>query len=123
MISKVAPTGCFVYVTLPGQTAPVTAARFELTKDRRDIALGRLVYGRHYLARADAVPVDPIELRLASRTYETVGMQACSARCAARDRTIGGVASSSDTLGRPNSTTWTTCCTHPTTARARSASD
>ena len=75
MTSKVTPTECFVYITLPGQTAPVTAARFELTKDRRDIAIGRLVYGRSYLARADAVPIDPIELRLAGQTYETVGMK------------------------------------------------
>ncbi|MGE0232477.1 MAG: type II toxin-antitoxin system HipA family toxin [Flavobacteriaceae bacterium] len=75
MISKVTPTECFVYITLPGQTAPVTAARFELTKERRDVAIGRLVYGRSYLARAEAVPIDPIELRLAGQTYETVGMK------------------------------------------------
>ncbi len=62
-------------MTLPGQTAPVTAARFELAKDRRDIATGRLVYGRSYLARPDAVPIDPIELKLSNRTYETVGMK------------------------------------------------
>jgi serine/threonine-protein kinase HipA len=62
-------------MTLPGQTAQVTAARFELTRDRRDIAIGRLVYGRSYLARADAVPVDPIELRLSTATYQTVGLK------------------------------------------------
>jgi serine/threonine-protein kinase HipA len=75
MISKVTPTECFVYMTLPGQTAPVTAARFELTKNRRDIPIGRLVYGRSYLARADAVPIDPINLKLSNQTYETVGMK------------------------------------------------
>ena len=74
MISKPTPTECFVYITLPGQTTPVTAARFELTADRRGIATGRLVYGRTYLARADAVPIDPIELTLSDRTYETTGM-------------------------------------------------
>jgi serine/threonine-protein kinase HipA len=75
MISKPTPTECFVYITLPGQTTPVTAARFELTADRRGIATGRLVYGRTYLARADAVPIDPIELKLSDRTYETTGMK------------------------------------------------
>ncbi len=75
MISKPTPTECFVYITLPGQTTPVTAARFELTTNRRGIATGRLVYGRTYLARADAVPIDPIELKLSDRTYETTGMK------------------------------------------------
>jgi serine/threonine-protein kinase HipA len=75
MISKPTPTECFVYITLPGQTTPVTAARFELTADRRGIATGRLVYGRTYLARANAVPIDPIELKLSDRTYETTGMK------------------------------------------------
>ena len=75
MISKPTPTECFVYITLPGQTTPVTAARFELTADRRGIATGRLVYGRTYLARADAVPIDPNEMKLSDRTYETTGMK------------------------------------------------
>lgn len=74
MISKASPAECFVYMTLPGQTAPVTAARFALTRNRHDVAVGRLVYGRTYLARPDAVPIDPIALRLADRTYETLGM-------------------------------------------------
>src|ERR1700756_2892606 len=68
--NKPAPA-CFVYVWLPGQTQAVTAGRFELTKDRREIALGRFVYGRSYLARADAVAIDPVELKLSGGTYET----------------------------------------------------
>jgi serine/threonine-protein kinase HipA len=74
MISEPSPTGCFVYITLPGATEPVTAARFELTTDRTGAALGRLVYGKTYLARGDAVPFDPVELRLGSRVYETTVM-------------------------------------------------
>jgi len=54
-------TQCYVYITLPGQTEAVTAGRFELTKDRRANALGRFVYGKSYLARANAVAIDPIE--------------------------------------------------------------
>lgn len=33
-----APGECFVYITLPGETAPVTAGRFALTVDRRGVA-------------------------------------------------------------------------------------
>jgi hypothetical protein len=42
-----------------------------LDTDRRGVATGRFVYGKSYLARANAVPVDPVELKLANRVYET----------------------------------------------------
>jgi serine/threonine-protein kinase HipA len=74
MISEPSPTGCFVYITLPGATEPVTAACFELTTDRTGAPLGRLVYGKTYLLRGDAVAFDPVELRLGSRVYETTVM-------------------------------------------------
>jgi serine/threonine-protein kinase HipA len=60
-----------VYITLPGATEAVTAARFEHAKTRAGVPLGRLVYGQSYLERADAVPFDPVELKLAPRAYET----------------------------------------------------
>ncbi|MGQ0834704.1 MAG: type II toxin-antitoxin system HipA family toxin [Gammaproteobacteria bacterium] len=63
---------CYVYIALPGETELITAGRFELTRDRRDVPLGRFVYGRRYRERPDAVPIDPIELKLSSRVYETV---------------------------------------------------
>lgn len=63
---------CFVYITLPGQIDPVTAGRFELSVDRRGSPLGRFVYGRSYRERPDAVAIDPIDLKLGSRVYETV---------------------------------------------------
>ncbi|MGC2224355.1 MAG: HipA domain-containing protein, partial [Methylocella sp.] len=75
MTSKPAPSECFVYITLPGTTEPVTAARFELTSDRSDTPLGRFVYGKSYLEGADAVPLDPVELKLAARVYETTAMK------------------------------------------------
>lgn len=65
---------CFVYVTLPGQVEPVTAGRYTLTEGRRGAPEGRFVYGRSYLARADAVALDPIELKLSQRTYATNGL-------------------------------------------------
>ena len=68
------PTKCFVYITLPGQTEPVTAGRFALTTDRRGTPEGRFVYGRSYLERQNAVVLDPIELKLSPRTYSTVAL-------------------------------------------------
>jgi serine/threonine-protein kinase HipA len=61
----------FVYLTLPGETSPVTAGRFELTTDAQGVSVGRFVYGRRYLARSDAVPIDPIELKLEERAFQT----------------------------------------------------
>ena len=71
MTSKNTATECFVYITLPGQTEAVTAGRFVLEKDRRGTARGRFVYGKSYLARGDAVAIDPVELKLSGVTYET----------------------------------------------------
>lgn len=65
---------CYVYIALPGGTELTTAGRLELTRDRRDVPLGRFVYGRRYRERPDAVPIDPIELKLSSRVYETVAL-------------------------------------------------
>jgi serine/threonine-protein kinase HipA len=52
----------------------VPAARFQLTVDRMGSAVGRLVYGRSYLAHRSAVPIDPVELPLAAGTFETRGL-------------------------------------------------
>ncbi len=70
MISE-APAECFVYITLPGQTEPVTAGRFTLSVNRRGAPEGRFVYGRSYLERPNVVALDPVELKLSPRTYAT----------------------------------------------------
>lgn len=75
---KAMPTGadeCFVYVTLPGEIEAVTAGRYVRETNRQGVTTGRFVYGRSYLARADAVEIDPAELKLGARTYETVLMK------------------------------------------------
>src|SRR5258708_4895952 len=59
----------------PSTNVAVYAARFELTTDRTGATLGRLVYGKSYLERSDAVPFDPVELKLTSRVYETTMMK------------------------------------------------
>lgn len=68
---------CFVHIVLPGETEFVPAARFQWLPDEGGLPLGRLIYGRRYLERREAVPLDPLELPLAPRVYET--------------RTLGGV--------------------------------
>lgn len=70
--SKENNSECFVYVTLPGETDSVTAGRFVVTRDRRGISNGQFVYGNSYLKRANAVKVDPVELRLQKGTFTTV---------------------------------------------------
>jgi serine/threonine-protein kinase HipA len=62
---------CFVYIALPGETELVTAGRFAREIDRHGVATGRFVYGAKYRARDDAVPLDPLELKLSAKTYET----------------------------------------------------
>jgi serine/threonine-protein kinase HipA len=75
MISKNPASECYVYITLPGQMPSVTAGRFALGKNRDGTALGKFVYGKSYLARYDAVEIDPIGLKLSDTTYETARLQ------------------------------------------------
>jgi serine/threonine-protein kinase HipA len=73
MTSKaVSASECFVYITLPGATSAITAGRFVLEQNQRGDPLGRFVYGRSYLNNPDAVAIDPVELQLSEKTYETV---------------------------------------------------
>ena len=50
MTSRDKPQECFVYIVLPSKTEFVTAGRFQLGKDRSGALVGRLVYGKSYLA-------------------------------------------------------------------------
>ena len=75
MTSKAGTRECFVYIALPGKTEFVTAGRFVLEADRTGVPVGGFVYGRSYLARPDAVPVDPVELKLAQTTYRTAALK------------------------------------------------
>lgn len=75
MTSNKQATECFVYITLPGQTGAVTAGRFVLAKARDGTPLGRFVYGKSYLARKEAVEIDPLELKLSDEVYETTRLR------------------------------------------------
>ena len=65
---------CFVSIVLPGQTELVLAGRLRVSRTYEGLSLGRFVYGRSYLDRPDAVELDPVELRLSRRVYETARM-------------------------------------------------
>jgi serine/threonine-protein kinase HipA len=75
MTSKLGAAECYVYIVPPGATKFVTAGRFVLDTDPSGIAMGRFVYGRSYLARPDATPIDPLELKLAQMTYRTAALK------------------------------------------------
>ena len=66
---------CFVYIVPPGATEFVTAGRFRVSAGSTGDPVGAFVYGRRYRERADAVELDPVELRLSSHVYETARME------------------------------------------------
>ena len=66
---------CFVYIVPPGATEFVTAGRFRVSAGPTGDPVGAFVYGRRYRERAEAVELDPVELRLSGRVYETARME------------------------------------------------
>ena len=66
---------CFVYIVPPGATEFVTAARFAVSNHKDGYPIGKFIYGKRYLARPDAVALDPIELVLSDAPYDTVRME------------------------------------------------
>lgn len=66
---------CFVYITLPGQTEPVTAGRYQLDTTRQGAAVGQFVYGRSYLERKDRVEFDPVELKIQVPPFRTTKLR------------------------------------------------
>jgi serine/threonine-protein kinase HipA len=66
---------CFVYITLPGKTSAVTAGKFVLEQTDSSTPLGRFVYGQSYLKNSEAVPIDPLGLKLSNETYRTVHLK------------------------------------------------
>ncbi len=60
----------YVYIQLPGslQTVPAALLRVQILPDGTQV--GRFRYGDRYLARPDAVALDPFQLPLAKQVYE-----------------------------------------------------
>ncbi|CAN5828904.1 type II toxin-antitoxin system HipA family toxin [soil metagenome] len=62
---------CYVYIQLPNSMDVVTCGRFQHMPMPREEGVGRFIYGRSYLARRDAVPLDPYNLPLREGWRET----------------------------------------------------
>ena len=54
-----------VFIYLPGETEAVPAGRLTMLEQGLQVQASRFAYGRRYLERANAVPVDPVALPLA----------------------------------------------------------
>ncbi len=65
--SPLPPQQAFAFVHLPGETVPVVCGRFEHRGHGR-ATIGLFTYGQSFLARTDAVPLDPIGLPLVEGT-------------------------------------------------------
>jgi serine/threonine-protein kinase HipA len=68
---------CYVYVVLPGSTEFVTAGRFSQSRDPQGQPVGTFVYGRRYRERADAVELDPVQLRLRQGPFLSLPTSRC----------------------------------------------
>jgi len=75
MTSRSKQHECYVYITLPGQVGPVTAGKLVIDVDRYQNPLGKFIYGKRYLERQDAVDIDPVELKLSGRIFETTKLK------------------------------------------------
>ncbi len=55
-----------VFIHLPGETDAVPAGRLTMVEQGLQVQASTFAYGRRYVARANAVPVDPVSLALQS---------------------------------------------------------
>jgi serine/threonine-protein kinase HipA len=62
----------FVWMYLPDAVEPIVCGRFVHRHTPGGQDVGTFVYGKSYLARDDAVPIDPIALPLHERPFSTV---------------------------------------------------
>ena len=60
----------YVYIQLPGTLTTVPAALLKVQSLANGMQIGRLRYGDRYLARTDAVELDPYRLPLSKSVYE-----------------------------------------------------
>jgi len=60
----------YIYIQLPGTLEAVPAALLKVEQLRDGASVGRFRYGDRYLARPDAVELDPFELPLGNTVYE-----------------------------------------------------
>ena len=65
----------WVWSYLPSDTQPTLCGHFVHANTPAGLPLGRFVYGKRFLKNPDALPLDPLQLRLSPRTYETTALQ------------------------------------------------
>lgn len=68
----------WVWCWLTGDVAPTLSGRFRHTRlpgGSPPRYLGEFVYGRSYLTNPDALALDPLQLRLVDRPYETTALE------------------------------------------------
>ena len=58
----------YIFIQLPKETFPVAAGLFTLDSD---LGVGQFSYGKKYLLRKNAVPIDPVNLPLRDSVYTT----------------------------------------------------
>lgn len=67
---------CYVYLQMPGSLEVVTCGRYQRETLPTGETLGRFVYGQRYLARPDAVELDPFQLPLGESEVALVTREA-----------------------------------------------
>lgn len=65
------PRQVYLHIVLPGASVPVPCAAFSRTEVGPNEWVGTFGYGRQYLERPSAVPLDPLHLPLTDRVIET----------------------------------------------------
>lgn len=55
-----------VFIYLPGEATAVPAGRLTMVEDGNALKASTFAYGRRYVARANALPVDPVSLALSA---------------------------------------------------------
>lgn len=60
----------FVWIYLPDLVSPVVAGRLQINTTAAGVNVGQFVYGKSYLARGNAISIDPCTLPLRDRPSE-----------------------------------------------------
>ncbi len=72
--SAAVPSVLWVWIYLPANTNPVLCGRFVHEATAAGKAVGSFVYGKSYLGRTDALPIDPILLPLEETKFQTTAL-------------------------------------------------
>lgn len=71
--STMSSESLFVWIYLPNTKRPVVAARLDITQNATGV-VGNFVYGKSYLARENAVPINPVSLPLVEKKFSFLAL-------------------------------------------------